>query len=134
VIENHNTDTARHASGLIPPYVRLATHLGYCCAIASDTTKDWNTRRQDITQDIVAALVHLDHRFSLGPYVSELTISKLQMVKSEIHELQEALASATADEATALADLQTAAHNVAWAMAQLENDLKGGEVVAGTEI
>lgn len=130
MIENRNTATVRHADGYITPYFRLATHLGYCYGVASNTSIEWATRKTDIASDLREALAHIATARDHSPYVSVDTCTELQTLYNDIDHLQRGLDT----EEETLAALITCSHNATYAMAKLEHDLMGYAATAGTEI
>jgi hypothetical protein len=130
MIQNRNTATERHASGYITPYFRLATHLGYCYGVASNTAMPWDDRKRDISLDLAEALRHISDAREASAYVSIDTCTELQSLYDDILAIQ----TGEATEEDTLAALIAASHNAAYAMSKMEHDMIGYDASAGTEI
>ena len=130
MIQNRNTATERHARGYITPYFRLATHLGYCYGVASNTAMPWDERKRDIASDLAEALRHIDAVQEHSAYVSVDTCTELQSLREDLHDI---IGDLDNEEET-LPALITASHNAAYAMAKMEHDMVGYDATAGTEI
>jgi len=130
MIESRNTNPSREATGIVAPFIRLATHLGYCCAIANFNTP-WEDRKRDIQTDLREALRHVDASNGIDAYVSESTVIEIQLTLDEIADLS---ISNDLTAENALPQLQAVCHNIAYAMAIFNHDLTGQAAAGGTEI
>ena len=132
MIERRNSPRTQHATGIIAPYIRIATHAGYCAAIAARDAEgdEWEAMATDIKEDMQECLAHLATIPEMSPFVNVPTIESLASIKADI----ENLLADFPDQDQALLSMQNLAHNAAWAGAIYERSTSGMDSTAGTQI
>jgi len=132
VIERRNNPRGQHATGIIAPYIRIATHAGYCASIAARDANDeeWETMASDIKEDMRECLAHLEDRPEMTPFINTNAIDALTAIKEDIVGLLDDFPN----QDDTLLSMQNLAHNAAWAGAVYEYSTSGLDSTAGSQI
>jgi len=131
VIERISNPATLHATGMIAPLLRVATHLGYCLAIAGreyDDDDAWDSAHQDILDDFDEAILHLDDPPDMSPFVSQALISLFTDITADMSTVRNA--ELTKDEMYEA--LQIMNDNVAHVGARFEYYVSGNECTEGS--
>lgn len=135
-IERRNFANAAQATGIIAPLLRVATHVGYCSALAgaelvedenSGPEEKWDESWADIKADLEEALAHLENPPDMSPFVSQEVIELF----TEVHRDIGALRSATLTKQEVFEALQALNHNIAYTGARYERSVSGEDVTEG---
>lgn len=127
-----NVPTEATAQGLLTPIMRVSTHLGYCIRTAEKATdEDWVTTVTDIKTDLRETLNHLA---SLTPANAFVSPGAVEMLGAVIARLQTINDAPTWVRTEAPNNLAVLAHDFAYVVTMLENDLLGNNATEGTGI
>ena len=127
------------ARGFMAPYVRVATHVGYCIAWVNDTTdEEWEAAAdaeegiatsQRVCEDLRESSNHLLNQSNvpLNAFVNQTQADRMHALQDQLESLAVNLATVRTD---ALMELQTLADNLAYAAAEYERHVSGNHDVS----
>lgn len=145
---NPQTPHYAQARGFTAPYVRIATHLGYCIAWAAlATDEQWTEARPDLVADTVPSthatayrvsmeldemIHHASQNSGLSPtsFVSQDHVGLMMTIVNQLTEVRRSIndslnADTPVTRQETMQDLQILADNVAYASAQFERQVTG---------
>jgi len=108
-----------YATGIIPPLVRVATHIGYCAGLAGaeyDNPEEWDTVYANIKDDLDEAISHMSEPPDMSPFIPQEVIDGFDIIKTQIA----MLTNQTQEQNELFTDLQILNHNIARVAAQYE--------------
>jgi len=133
---NSITPDYPEARGFLGPYVRVATHLGYCIAWVSATTdEEWSeplseatATQERVKADLQAARNHLAESSNPATdFVGDEQSNHMAQILMQIVELSDSLPQ---NRSEAMVDIQTLANNLAYAAAMFEYHVTGNRDVS----
>ena len=124
------------ARGYMAPYVRVATHLGYCIAwISATSDAEWiapeeesTATRDRVRTDLLECENHLNQTdYVPTAFVGDECDNHMTQIKEQVSELARALPEVRSD---ALIEVQTLTNNLAYAAASFERHTTGNRDVS----
>ena len=135
MIEIRNQANAPHATGIMAPLTRAATHIGWCSGVLNNIEEDEISEdiRTQITEDLADAQEHFanDLEEKALVFLSDETLKAFHVVKEDLEALQKDLGE---DKPAIIENIKNLAHNIAWVAARLEHGATGADVTHGSRL
>jgi len=119
------------ATGIIPPIIRVATHLGYCAAIAGKEYEDgeWEEQWGNIQEDLNEALQHLQNPPEMSAFIAADLITEIRSIPDDIN----LILDSDGAQSEVFEAIQILNHNIAYAGARYEFLTSGNNCTEGSQ-
>jgi hypothetical protein len=130
-VARNNTPNEKYATGLIAPYIRVATHIGYCAGIIQETNDEtFGDKKDDVLADLRETIEHCNQPSPSNPFISDTVVGMMDTVKTSL----QTVIDGDMNREDMLESLKNMAHNTAYFGVMVEKELTGNNTTEGTEI